>query len=197
MDCVCFRPAGYESLKRDRKLINRPVETCLGGWMNKLKGRKTVFERLSCFSWFRFIRWIESIEDATGDDGRWKEESVSRRGENNSRPVGALRWNYQPGRSIKLVKIFRALWRFAVNYDGKRAKFPRRRRRRCLIKTPRPRAASFREKFRRRCHRKSPVSLFRVKLVRRYGEKNGKIYRRIRMKVRKSRPAFFLLWIFI
>lgn len=141
MDCVCFRPAGYESLKRDRKLINRPVETCLGGWMNKLKGRKMVFERLSCFSWFRFIRWIESIEDATGDDGRWKEESVSRRGENNSRPVGALRWNYQPGRSIKLVKIFRALWRFAVNYDGKRAKFPRRRRRRCLIKTPRPRAA--------------------------------------------------------
>lgn len=26
--------------------------------MNKLKGRKTVFEQLSCFSWFRFIRWL-------------------------------------------------------------------------------------------------------------------------------------------
>lgn len=37
--------------------------------------------------------------------------------------------------------------------------------RRCLIKTPWP--PEFREKFRRRCHRKSPVSLFRVKLVRR------------------------------
>lgn len=55
--------------------------------MNKLKGRKTVFS--NAYPVFRFIRWIidlDHIEDVT----TWKEESVSRRGENNSRPVGAF-----------------------------------------------------------------------------------------------------------
>lgn len=42
--------------------------------------------------------------------------------ENNSCPMGHLCENYRVSQSIKVVKIFRALPRFAVTYDSERAR---------------------------------------------------------------------------